>query len=519
MNISISFIARGDVIKGKVNKMELVNLFRDYRDNILAMAAFVAWLWFFPLFGILQTFIPAELEKIIVFNLTFLFATFTGYIIFLCFRNRPALNSLILLSAPSVAIFTWLTVFVFWQTPPAVFIAWAIPSILLFIIFPAIMGLAGAFYFAFWGTTIFYVPEGIRGRYMGIMVVMATLFYSVIISVFQAAPLPALFLSGLFLLIPSLSINKLFAFIVHIKEEALPHAPPGGTIPPVGGIKNSAFLKTLKTFWLPFSLVILCFYILAWATHDIIFSVIKTESILSNVVGQGFYALVCITAAILLDKSREIEKTAVLGLIMLGCTFLLLPIALSFGFIPPLYFLLEGSYGLIDLFMWVSLAYFCQFLRGDPRQFYAVGLSLNVLFIVAGILLMPILDLNFEGDNYFLLSFLAGIVIFIGILPALSLRKVRFSSHEKSLLNSAVSRELEKLSLAGNSRPEDFTKKEQEIICLMLYGIDNQEISKRLKISKNTLKTHVRHIYEKAGVKNRSELLFKFAGFMEKADI
>ncbi len=53
------------------------------------------------------------------------------------------------------------------------------------------------------------------------------------------------------------------------------------------------------------------------------------------------------------------------------------------------------------------------------------------------------------------------------------------------------------------------TVREKEIIFLILEGLDNSAISKQIYVSKNTLKTHIRHIYHKAEVKNRVGLLLK----------
>lgn len=53
------------------------------------------------------------------------------------------------------------------------------------------------------------------------------------------------------------------------------------------------------------------------------------------------------------------------------------------------------------------------------------------------------------------------------------------------------------------------TDREKEITRLILDGLDTATISKQIYVSKNTLKTHIRHIYHKADVKNRVELLLK----------
>lgn len=56
--------------------------------------------------------------------------------------------------------------------------------------------------------------------------------------------------------------------------------------------------------------------------------------------------------------------------------------------------------------------------------------------------------------------------------------------------------------------------REKEIVLLILKGYSNQRIGKILFISLNTVKSHVRHIFEKFSVKSRFELisLFKHGG-------
>jgi DNA-binding CsgD family transcriptional regulator len=53
------------------------------------------------------------------------------------------------------------------------------------------------------------------------------------------------------------------------------------------------------------------------------------------------------------------------------------------------------------------------------------------------------------------------------------------------------------------------SSREKEIILLVAKGLGNREISDRLFISLNTVKTHNRNIFQKLGVKSRFELLVK----------
>ncbi len=52
--------------------------------------------------------------------------------------------------------------------------------------------------------------------------------------------------------------------------------------------------------------------------------------------------------------------------------------------------------------------------------------------------------------------------------------------------------------------------REKEIILLILKGYSNQKIGKSLFISLNTVKSHVRHIFEKFNIKSRFELISLF---------
>jgi len=51
------------------------------------------------------------------------------------------------------------------------------------------------------------------------------------------------------------------------------------------------------------------------------------------------------------------------------------------------------------------------------------------------------------------------------------------------------------------------TSREEEILRLILKGMSNREIEKKLFISENTVRNHVYNIYQKLGVKNRLELI------------
>ncbi len=54
------------------------------------------------------------------------------------------------------------------------------------------------------------------------------------------------------------------------------------------------------------------------------------------------------------------------------------------------------------------------------------------------------------------------------------------------------------------------TKREQQVMELVVKGLTNEEISKELEITTHTIKAHLISIYEKLQVKNRVQAAIKF---------
>ncbi|MCX7821626.1 MAG: LuxR C-terminal-related transcriptional regulator [Brevinematales bacterium] len=61
----------------------------------------------------------------------------------------------------------------------------------------------------------------------------------------------------------------------------------------------------------------------------------------------------------------------------------------------------------------------------------------------------------------------------------------------------------------------NISKREKDILIMLLNGKNNREICSKLCISVNTIKTHISNIYQKTGVNNRIELLKLMLKFKE----
>lgn len=58
----------------------------------------------------------------------------------------------------------------------------------------------------------------------------------------------------------------------------------------------------------------------------------------------------------------------------------------------------------------------------------------------------------------------------------------------------------------GHARSTEFTERELEVLRFMTTGVPNAVIAEKLGIAENTVKNHIRHMMEKTGCKNRTEL-------------
>ncbi len=70
----------------------------------------------------------------------------------------------------------------------------------------------------------------------------------------------------------------------------------------------------------------------------------------------------------------------------------------------------------------------------------------------------------------------------------------------KALLNYAE-------SAARAKNIDKISRKEQEVIILVSQGLKNREIAEKLRISEQTVKAHISHIFRKVKVTNRSQLV------------
>ena len=68
-------------------------------------------------------------------------------------------------------------------------------------------------------------------------------------------------------------------------------------------------------------------------------------------------------------------------------------------------------------------------------------------------------------------------------------------------------REGQSIHIVGRNGSPLLTKREEEIVRMVVEGLPNREISTALGLSAHTVKNHFFHIYNKLGISNRTELV------------
>lgn len=82
--------------------------------------------------------------------------------------------------------------------------------------------------------------------------------------------------------------------------------------------------------------------------------------------------------------------------------------------------------------------------------------------------------------------------------------------------------EIARMVIASFRRPAPapdaarLTPREEEILALLTQGYSNKEIADRLSVSFDTVRTHLRHVYEKLHVRSRTEAATKYLRATER---
>ncbi len=169
--------------------------------------------------------------------------------------------------------------------------------------------------------------------------------------------------------------------------------------------------------------------------------------------------------------------------------------------------LMLGACGVYDLFWWSILGEMLE-LNKNPAKIMGVGLSANVLGVLLGGLIgNAIASTSGQSHNPTLLA-LGVVCVTLVLLPPLHKRLTTLLKNHVFLTTITEMPAQEQTRLICEfSITEKLTEREGEIAALLIKGKTYRMIAGELHVSENTVKTHVKNIYSKAGVQSRTELM------------
>jgi len=368
-------------------------------------------------------------------------------------------------------------------------------------------GMAAAFHFVAW-----------LGKFSSLSIIESATALSIslilasILLVFSL-PLPEVVMILILISMPAVSL-------IFLKKMTGCPLPSGTIARPI-----SSFFYPRLTFWLA------AIYIVGGSMFKLlaIDSSLQYSFYLSNL----SYGTACIAAAWTLHKSNtpdlHVIFRPVLPLIGSGFLFFSIPneIFRTIGF-----FILQAGFGCFDMYTWLLIALIARN-HICPIAICAAGIACITGFIVCGDLFYSLMATitTFPLDMTVIYC-ISGIICLWGshfypVYPsAWQNMTTAFQPDIKQFSSQEILRQESNSSLPISEIPRDslhektldsllqipncpirLTPREQQVLILLIQGRDYRTVSDRLGITINTVKFHIRHIYDKFGVKNRQELL------------
>jgi len=259
-------------------------------------------------------------------------------------------------------------------------------------------------------------------------------------------------------------------------------------------------------------MLFLCLFILIITINSgIMYQVVNPAFAYFPMLTSYYWAIPYIMALLILRNfSDKINQVYILNtaMTMIGLSFILfMTLNRSVSSYLIINTFMMGAFGVCDLFWWSILSSFFDYSQ-NPAKILGVGLSMNVLGIFIGGIIGSNIVLV-EG-GYLQASMIALIVIFIIIilLPMLNNHLSRvFKNHIFLFKLTSMDESKRDSTISDFQENNQLTDREIEVVELLLQGYTYKAIAERLFISENTMKYHVKNIYQKLNINSKMELI------------
>ncbi len=197
-----------------------------------------------------------------------------------------------------------------------------------------------------------------------------------------------------------------------------------------------------------------------------------------------------------------------LSMMLMMAGFLFVPVLGDFG-VPGEAIVLAGYLGLVVLFLSLFLA-MGRISLGDTALSFARGLSALYGGEMVGVAFGNLLEVSaFDAQTPYIIVACAGLATLFSFLFLFTERDFRALSLEVRKTDT-----FEEVC-ARLAKTAGLSSREAEILPFALRGRTGERIASEFYISKSTVDTHLRRIYQKCGVHSRQELI----DLVEKVDV
>lgn len=250
--------------------------------------------------------------------------------------------------------------------------------------------------------------------------------------------------------------------------------------------------------------------------------------------GAGLLTMVIVYGAALLSSEQSTRTIYKAAICVMAFFFMLLPVFTSAQDVESV--LALAGYGTFNVLVWMLLAEISSNYRLSSTEVFGIGWGMVTLGVLLGSIAGNIVD-RFAPFTPQFLSLIALIATMAVLLSFLFVFResdlIALTEEPESEAESAEDRALASSSdvppaASDNPRPRfqdrclevaaafELSPKETEVMILFAKGRSAARIQEELFISKGTVSTHLRHIYQKMDVHSKQEMLDVIEGVIRE---
>jgi len=279
----------------------------------------------------------------------------------------------------------------------------------------------------------------------------------------------------------------------------------------------------------PFPIRIKVLFALFYIAGGLMFKIVTLEQSFPYLfcVANISYAVITIIAAVLFHYSSKYDLSMLYRptLPLLSIGFLLFFSRWENQLAIVSFLLIQAGFALFDMYTWLLIVRIANH-HAKPAAVCCMGLFLITFSILSGNLAFTMFNV-FMG-NQLQVEFLALIAGVLSLMSALVFSDSKEVSSDKDgsvyssetdilahtdITNQAAQMDTLDFECKQEGEGSVLTEREKEVLGLLLKGRSARVIGETLNVSANTVKFHIKNIYEKTGVKNRQKLLDMFENF------